>query len=142
MNTLVDAAGTDEQAIRETCEDPSTDQRRVNWVRARLMAEPTVQSLADTFRALGDPTRVRMLDALSQHELCVCELAMVVGLSESAVSHQLRLLRGQRIVRHRRSGRMVYYALDNQHVTHLFTQALRHVEEPTARPRPVNPPVR
>lgn len=120
----------------DTCEVFSTDDHRVARVRAQLMGEHTVQSLADTFRVLGDPTRVRILDALTQHELCVCELATVIGLSESAVSHQLRLLRSQRIVRHRRSGRMIYYALDDHHIKHLFAQALRHVEEPAERPSP------
>ena len=89
-------------------------------------------ALADTFKLLGDVTRVRILDALSQDELCVCDLATLLRLSESAVSHQLRLLRGMRLVRARRSGRMVFYALDDQHITYLtylFQQGLRHVQE-------------
>ena len=84
-------------------------------------------ALAETFRMLGDATRVRMLDALAHAELCVCDLAALLGLSESAVSHQLRLLRGLRLVRPRRAGRMVFYALDDQHVTQLFRQGLGHV---------------
>jgi DNA-binding transcriptional ArsR family regulator len=85
--------------------------------------------LAETFRTLGDPTRVRMLDALSQRELCVCDLAARIGLSESAVSHQLRLLRNLRLVRPRREGRMVFYSLDDRHIITLFQQGLRHVQE-------------
>ncbi|MGE3842072.1 MAG: ArsR/SmtB family transcription factor [Vicinamibacterales bacterium] len=122
----------------DTCEVFSTDERRVARVRANLMSERTVQSLADTFRVLGDPTRVRLLDALAQHELCVCELAAIVGSSESAVSHQLRVLRSQRIVRHRRAGRMIFYALDDYHIKHLFAQALRHVEEPAGSSMPAS----
>jgi DNA-binding transcriptional ArsR family regulator len=114
----------------ETCDVFSTDARRIAQVRSELVSEDTAASLAETFRALGDPTRVRMLDALAQAELCVCELATVVGLSDSAVSHQLRLLRSLRIVRSRRRGRLVFYALDDHHVKALFAQALRHVEEP------------
>ena len=86
-------------------------------------------ALADTFKLLGDVTRVRILDALSQDELCVCDLATLLRVSESAVSHQLRLLRGMRLVRARRSGRMVFYTLDDQHITYLFQQGLRHVQE-------------
>lgn len=88
-----------------------------------------VQALADTFRILGDPTRVRIVDALSEAELCVHEISERIGLSESAVSHQLRLMRTMRIVRGRREGRCVYYTLDDQHVLSLFQQGLRHVTE-------------
>jgi DNA-binding transcriptional ArsR family regulator len=96
-----------------------------------LMGARTVEALADTFRVLGDPTRVRILDALSGGELCVCDIASLVGISESAVSHQLRLLRGMRLVRPRRAGRLVYYAVDDQHILELLNQALTHVEEST-----------
>ena len=96
------------------------------------MSARTVEALADTFRVLGDPTRVRILDALSEGELCVCDIAELVGTSESAASHQLRLLRGMRLVRPRRDGRLVYYAVDDQHILELLTQALTHVEEPRA----------
>jgi ArsR family transcriptional regulator, lead/cadmium/zinc/bismuth-responsive transcriptional repressor len=98
--------------------------------KSTLMSARTVEALADTFRVLGDPTRVRMLDALSSGELCVCDIASLVGISESAVSHQLRLLRGMRLVRPRRQGRLVYYAVDDQHILELLAQALTHVEEP------------
>ena len=91
-----------------------------------------MQGLADTFSALGDPTRVRILDALSHGELCVCDLAAVLRLSQSAVSHQLRLLRGLRLVRPRRDGRVVFYSLDDQHIISIFKQTLQHVEEQVA----------
>ena len=92
------------------------------------MPARTIAALADTFRVLGNPTR-SILDALSTGELCVCDIATLVELSESAVSHQLRLLRGMRLVRARRAGRLVFYALDDQHIIELFQQALTHVEE-------------
>lgn len=97
--------------------------------KAALMSPRTVEALAETFRVLGDPTRVRILDALSSGELCVCDIASLVGISESAASHQLRLLRGMRLVRPRRAGRLVYYAVDDQHILELLAQALTHVEE-------------
>ena len=88
-----------------------------------------VQALADTFRILGDPTRVRIVDALAQGQLCVHEISERIGISESAISHQLRLMRSMRIVRGRREGRCVYYTLDDQHILSLFQQGLRHVLE-------------
>src|SRR5436190_2689716 len=94
-----------------------------------LRDEAMVQALADTFRLLGDPTRVRIVDALAQGQLCVHEISEAIGISESAVSHQLRLMRSMRIVRARREGRCVYYTLDDQHVLDLFQQGLRHVSE-------------
>jgi DNA-binding transcriptional ArsR family regulator len=97
--------------------------------RHLALAPPSATALADTFRVLGDVTRVRILDALSREELCVSAIAARVGLSESAVSHQLRLLRGSRLVRPRRDGRLVYYALDDHHIVRLFEQGLQHVEE-------------
>jgi ArsR family transcriptional regulator len=94
-----------------------------------LMGPAAVREVADTFRILGDPTRIRILDALSEGELCVCDIAGLAGISESAVSHQLRLLRGMRLVKFRKAGRLVYYALDDQHIIELLRQAHTHVEE-------------
>ena len=88
-----------------------------------------VEGLTEIFRVLGDPTRVRILDVLSQSERCVGELAAALKMTESAISHQLRLLRNARIVRSRRDGRQIFYALDDRHVLTLFRQGLRHVQE-------------
>jgi DNA-binding transcriptional ArsR family regulator len=98
-------------------------------LKTRLLGIRTVESVADVFRVLGDPTRVRLLDALTHGERCVCDLATLVGLSESAVSHQLRLLRSARLVRVRRAGRLAYYALDDHHVIGLLHDTRKHVEE-------------
>lgn len=119
----------------DRCGELHSDPARVARLRRALIAEGPVADLADTFKALGDPTRVRLLDALSKAELCVCDLAGLLGLTESAVSHQLRLLRGMRLVRARRDGRMVFYALDDEHILSLFKQGLRHVQEPTGAAR-------
>ena len=98
-------------------------------IAARLLTARTVNSVAEVFKLLGDPTRVRLVDALSHGERCVCDLATLVGLSESAVSHQLRLLRGARLVRVRRAGRQAYYSLDDHHVLGLVHDTRKHVEE-------------
>ncbi len=120
--------GTHVEAL-EGCAVFHLDPGRVNHLRSTLMSGTCAVALAEAFRLLGDVTRVRMVDALSHGELCVCDLANLLGLSESAVSHQLRVLRGLRLVRPRRAGRMVYYALDDQHITHLFQEGRRHVQE-------------
>jgi DNA-binding transcriptional ArsR family regulator len=97
-----------------------------------LLQAATVESVAEIFKLLGDPSRVRLLDALSHGERCVCDLAALVGLTESAVSHQLRLLRSARLVRVRRAGRMAYYSLDDHHVIGLLHDTRTHVEEGAA----------
>jgi ArsR family transcriptional regulator len=119
---------------QDACDVIQIDLTRVRRLRAALVDAGTVDGLADIFSALGDPTRVRILDVLSHGELCVCDLAAVLSLSQSAVSHQLRLLRGLRLVRARRAGRMVFYALDDRHVTDLLGQGLKHVREAVGRP--------
>jgi DNA-binding transcriptional ArsR family regulator len=113
----------------EVCDLVQIDLPRVRKIREVLITPDAVQGLADTFSALGDPTRVRILDALSHGELCVCDLAAVLKLSQSAVSHQLRLLRGMRLVKPRRDGRVVFYSLDDQHIIAIFKQTLQHVQE-------------
>ncbi len=120
--------------VADACDVFHIDPAKVARLREALISPTSVDALAETFRALGDPTRVRLLDALSHGELCVCDLAALLGLSQSATSHQLRLLRTLRLVRTRRAGRMVYYALDDRHIVTLFNQSLRHVEEAAARP--------
>lgn len=89
--------------------------------------KPSARRLARTFAALADPTRLRLVSALSVSEQCVGDLASLVGLTPSAVSHQLRGLRQQRIVRHRKVGRTVYYALDDEHISDLLQRAREHL---------------
>lgn len=113
----------------DVCDIVHLHPARVAELRDALIGSDDVTDLAETFRALGDPTRVRILDALSHGELCVCDLAALVAMSQSAISHQLRLLRNLRLVRPRRDGRMVFYALDDRHIMTLFRQGLRHVQE-------------
>ena len=112
-----------------SCEAEHLNRSGTQARRQQLMLPRTVEALADTFRVLGDPTRVRILDSLAAGELCVCDIATLAGISESAVSHQLRLLRGMRLVRPRRAGRQVFYSVDDHHILELLKQALTHVEE-------------
>ena len=112
-----------------SCDVEHLDSNATEARRARLMPATATEALAETFRVLGDPTRVRIIEVLSGGELCVCDIASLVAISESAVSHQLRLLRNMRLVRARRAGRQVYYTIDDQHILSLFQQGLRHVTE-------------
>src|SRR5688572_25032272 len=98
-------------------------------IHSYIMTSDHVETVAATFRMLGDPTRVRILNALGSGELCVGDVAKAVGISESAISHQLRLLRTMRLVRVRREGRQAYYAVDDHHILELLNQARTHAEE-------------
>ena len=89
----------------------------------------TITRLSHLFKALGDPTRLRLIMALREQEMCVCDLAATFGLTESAVSHQLRRLREQSLVRARREGQVVYYSLDDEHVSQLLEVGLTHAIE-------------
>lgn len=101
-------------------------------VQAALRAQSRgeeLADLADIFRVLSDPTRLRIVEALAERELCVCDLAAVVGSSASSVSHHLRQLRQLKLVRYRREGRMAYYRLDDAHVEELLRTGLEHARE-------------
>jgi len=114
---------------RDICQTSCVNQLRVERVFAELPKEKLLQGATEIFKMLADPNRLRLLHALSQEELCVCDLAALVDVSDSAVSHQLRLLRNARLVKYRREGKMVYYQLDDEHVESLLQEGLRHAEE-------------
>ncbi len=97
--------------------------------RAKLCNENELTLIADTFQILANPMRAQIIRALACNELCVGDLAAVVEASHSAVSHHLRQLRQMRLVRHRRDGKLTYYALDDEHVAKLFELGLEHVQE-------------
>ncbi len=113
-----------------TCAAPhGADLAALKQIQTKLLRIQTVEAVADVFKLLGDPTRVRLVDALTHGERCVCDLAALVGITESAVSHQLRLLRSARLVRVRRAGRLAFYSLDDHHVIGLLHDTRKHVEE-------------
>ena len=126
------AAGLGEQApedTRDVCEVQCVDESTVERARQAMPAPAHVAVLAETFRALGDPTRLRLVAALAQAELCVCDLATLLGASQSAVSHSLRTLRQLRLVAYRKVGKIAYYRLDDDHIARLLGEGFRHVEE-------------
>lgn len=105
------------------------DQETVDAVQAQLLPEDDAFHLAETFKVLSDPTRVKILHALSCAELCVYDLGAVLGMSSPAVSHHLRLLRALKLVKYRKDGRVAYYSLDDEHIETLFAQGLDHIRE-------------
>ncbi len=117
-----------QKSTRDRCELPVIDEVKVRRAAEHLIDGLTATQLASTFKALSDPTRVRIISALSHNEMCVYDLAAAVGISQSAVSHQLRTLREMRLVKFRKEGRHVYYTLDDEHVHSLFDQGLNHIE--------------
>jgi DNA-binding transcriptional ArsR family regulator len=113
----------------EVCVPPCVDVSAVRRARSRMQSPGAVSLLAETFSVLGDPTRLRIAYALSQHELCVCDIASVLEMSQSVVSHSLRALRQMRLVRSRKDGRIVYYTLDDDHIASLLRDGFKHVME-------------
>ena len=114
----------------DACEVNVVDARKVTNVRRRMQPSAAIQLLAETFRVLGDPTRVKIAFALAQEdELCVCDLAIVTGASQSAVSHSLRALRQMDLVRYRKEGKIAYYSLDDEHIARLLDEGFDHVRE-------------
>lgn len=95
----------------------------------QMLPNEQINTLAELFKIMGDTTRLKIIHALRIEELCVCDLAAVIDLSESAVSHQLRLLRNTKLVKFRREGKVLYYSLDDEHIDILFQQGLEHVLE-------------
>ena len=122
-----EAAGGD-----EVCPVRVLHPEAIARARATMRPDETYGALAETFRALGDASRARILHALLTEELCVCDLAALAGASESAVSQHLRVLRGLRVVRSRKAGRVVYYALEDACIRALLTIALTHLDDPRA----------
>ena len=115
--------------VDDTCSATIVDRDAVACARARLADEALVHTTTEIFSALSDPTRLRILDALAVTELCVCDLAEVCGISQSGVSHQLRLLRDRGLVAFRRDGNRAVYRLADEHVATLLAQGLAHAAE-------------
>ena len=120
----------DQELDREICcEKTELHMGAIAHARQALTDPELLERLAELFKVLGDPTRIRILQALHDTRLCVCDIAETLGMTQSAISHQLRVLRQARLVRAQREGRSVFYALDDDHVAHMFEQGLLHVSE-------------
>jgi len=97
--------------------------------KIKLPEEELLYDLGDFFKILGDSTRIKILSALFQSEMCACDIAALLGMTQSAISHQLRVLKQGRLVKHRKEGKVVYYSLDDDHIKHIVDQGLTHISE-------------
>lgn len=122
MNTKYDVKDT-------LCDCDVIHEQAVEYVRAQLPEENILYEAADFFRVLGDSTRMRILFALDKSELCVCDLACLLSMTKSAISHQLRVLRETSLVRTRKSGKNVFYSLADDHVRDIIEKAFEHITE-------------
>ncbi len=114
---------------KDVCEIRYVDKARVNAVKKAMLSDADIHGLSETFGILADPNRIKIIYALSKEELCVCDIASILGNTISAVSHQLRILRNVRLVKFRKEAKRVYYSLDDKHINKLFEQGLRHIRE-------------
>lgn len=113
----------------DVCEIRCIHEKSVIEVKSKMLEEKIFQKISEDFKILGDPTKVKILYALSQRELCVCDLASIIRMTDSAISHQLRLLRGRNMVKFRKEGKMAYYSLADEHVIQLIKMESEHAEE-------------
>lgn len=111
------------------CSVVAIDEEKVKAVAKALPDDTEIDDLTNTFKILSDQTRLKIVLALAKEELCVCDLSALIGVSVSAISHQLRLLRNMRIVKNRKEGKMVYYSIDDSHIDNIISETLVHINE-------------
>ena len=111
----------------DICDGKCINEAKVNETLAALPPQEDIQGIAAIFKALSDPSRLKIVLSLLDQEHCVCDIAVLCGQSDSAISHQLRLLRTQKIVKNRREGKIIYYSLDDDHVRSLIRMSLEHI---------------
>ncbi|WP_123052665.1 metalloregulator ArsR/SmtB family transcription factor [Clostridium sp. JN-1] len=112
----------------EVCDCSEIHKDCIECVRDNMLEEKTFLKLSDLFKVLGDNTRIKIIYALFKTELCVCDIAQVLQMSQSSISHQLRILKSAHLVKFRREGKVVYYSLDDEHIFQLFNAGLEHIQ--------------
>ncbi|MGG2067205.1 ArsR/SmtB family transcription factor [Bacillus sp. S14(2024)] len=117
------------ETTEETCLQNVIHQEIVEQVQQTIPQDDSLSQVAELFKVLGDRTRTRILHALFEAELCVCDLAYLLGMTQSSISHQLRVLKQAKLVKNRKEGKVVYYSLADDHVIRIFEQAFEHVNE-------------
>ena len=113
----------------ESCQTTIIHKDTIEKVRKELPKDETLYDLANLFKIFSDQTRIKILCALQNNELCVCDLAALLDMTQSAISHQLRVLKSSRLVKFRRDGKVIYYSLADDHVEHIFNEGFKHVTE-------------
>ena len=120
---------TEEERAIERCSCDVIHEDIVKQVKKAMPEEELLYDLADLFKVFGDSTRIRILWALGAAEMCVCDIAYLLDMTQSAISHQLRVLKQAKLVKNRREGKTVYYSLDDDHVKQIFSMGLVHITE-------------
>lgn len=113
----------------DRCDCQMIHEDRVGKVMKNMPEEETLYDLAELFKIFGDTTRIKILNVLLESEMCVCDIAYVLNMKQSAISHQLRVLKSARLVKFRKEGKVVFYSLDDDHVKGIFDQGLAHILE-------------
>ncbi|TCT14868.1 ArsR family transcriptional regulator [Natranaerovirga pectinivora] len=113
----------------ERCDCTVIHEDIITSVRESMPPEESLYDLADVFKVFGDTTRIKIIYALFSSEMCVCDIAVLLNMTQSAISHQLRVLKQARLVKYRKEGKVVYYSLDDDHVKQIFDQGLDHISE-------------
>ncbi|MDF2700867.1 MAG: winged helix-turn-helix transcriptional regulator [Haloplasmataceae bacterium] len=113
----------------EKCDCDVIHQDVVNQVKDKMPQEDLLYDLAELFKVFGDSTRIKILWALDEAEMCVCDIAFLLNMTQSAISHQLRVLKQTKLVKNRKDGKVVYYSLIDDHIKHIFNQGLVHINE-------------
>ncbi len=117
------------QIAPERCSCTIIHEDIVNMARENMPGEEKLYDLAELFKVFGDTTRIKILYSLFSSEMCVCDIAALLNMTQSAISHQLRVLKQARLVKYRKEGKVVYYSLDDDHIGHIFQQGLSHISE-------------
>lgn len=115
--------------LAESCDCDVIHESIVNKVRKKMPQEETLYELAELFKVFGDSTRIKILWALDEAEMCVCDISFLLNMTQSAISHQLRVLKQAELVKSRREGKIVFYSLEDEHVKQIFDQGLIHISE-------------
>ena len=113
----------------ESCSCNVIHKEVVENVKNKLPKEETLYDLAEFFKVFGDSTRIKIICSLFESEMCVCDLSVLLNISQSAISHQLRVLKSARLVKFRRAGKVIYYSLDDEHIKQIFDAGLHHITE-------------
>ena len=113
----------------ESCSCNVIHKEVVENVKNKLPKEETLYDLAELFKVFGDSTRIKIICSLFESEMCVCDLSVLLNISQSAISHQLRVLKSARLVKFRRAGKVIYYSLDDEHIKQIFDAGLHHITE-------------
>lgn len=128
---VIDRGGnmTKNRNLIERCDCEVIHEETVNQVKGKMPQEETLYDLAELFKVFGDSTRIKILWALDEAEMCVCDISVLLNMTQSAISHQLRVLKQAKLVKNRKEGKVVYYSLDDEHVKQIFDQGLTHINE-------------